>query len=121
METDELSPPVDIVYTWVNGSDANFTAVLEDFARLHTVGDRLHVDPRNIANKFREHDELRHSLRSVHMYARGWTGNIYIVTQHGQTPVWLRPHPRIRVVDLRSLVTAQEAANYLPTFNRFPL
>lgn len=49
------------------------------------------------ANRFRDNEELRYSLRSIYKFAP-WVRKIFIVT-NGQVPQWLRiDHPRLRVV-----------------------
>jgi hypothetical protein len=88
-----------LVLQWVNGSDPVFQRILAEW----TVKANISAAP--ILNKFREWDELRFSLRSVLQHIDSWVNHIFIVTQHGQRPGWLRDHPRVHVVDLRSLVT----------------
>ena len=104
--------PVDVVYTWVDGSDPVWQE-----RRAAFLGER--PDPVNplAANpgRYTCHDELRYSLRSLEMYA-GWVRNVYLVTD-GQVPEWLATdHPRLCVVDHREIF-APDALDALPTFN----
>src|SRR5690606_34630446 len=62
-------------------------------------------------SRFRTHDELRYSLRSLARYLP-WVRSVYVVTA-GQVPDWLRPDDRLRVVDHREILPAEA----LPTFN----
>lgn len=100
--------PIDIVYTWVDGSDPawveSFRATAQAFGR--TVDEEA-LDPA----RYRSRDELRYSLRSVWMYC-GWVRHIYVVTA-GQRPSWLVDHPRVTVVDHREVLPSDG----LPTFN----
>ena len=99
---------VDIVYTWVDGSDPEwvsaFRATAEAFGRA--IDDEA-LDPA----RYRSRDELRYSLRSVWMYC-GWVRHVFVVTA-GQRPEWLADHPKITVVDHREILPADG----LPTFN----
>ena len=62
--------------------------------------------------RFISRDELRYSLRSVHLFAP-WVRNIYLVTS-GQVPAWLDlDHPGVRVVPHDEIMPADA----LPTFN----
>jgi len=56
-------------------------------------------------------DELRYSLRSVHLFAP-WVRKIHIVTA-GQVPPWLTPHPKVQLVDHKEILPSEA----LPTFN----
>lgn len=100
------SKPIDIVYTWVDGSRPDYRALLEHFSRR----------PRDLnPERFRDpYDLLRYSLRSVEANAP-WVRNLYLFTCRPQFPAWLkRDHPRVRVIH-HDEVGADPAA--LPTFN----
>lgn len=95
--------PIDVVYTWVNGSDPHF---MESIQSLKTKTETS-------SRRFYEMDQLKYSIRSVEMYAP-WVRNIYIVT-NGQVPDWLDlTHPRIRVVYHDQIFNDMSD---LPTFN----
>ncbi|MFD7293873.1 stealth family protein [Streptomyces sp. NPDC059897] len=104
---DDIHFPVDVVYTWVDGSDPQWQR-----RRAAAVGEPYHPEAANAA-RYLSRDELRYSLRSLHLYAP-WIRNIFIVTDQ-QVPSWLNTaHSRINVVDHREIFTDPDA---LPTFN----
>lgn len=106
----DVTFPVDAVYTWVDGSDVAWLERKNQV--LYQLGLET-VDAAASAARFRSRDELRYSLRSIDMYAP-WIRNIYIVTDR-QMPSWLDTgHPRVRVVD-HSEIFAD--GRLLPTFN----
>ncbi len=103
-----MTDPIDIVYTWVDGSDptwlADFRATSAAFGRQL---DEVALDPARYHNR----DELKYSLRSVWAFC-GWARRIFIVTA-GQVPGWLTDDDRIRIVDHREILPPTA----LPTFN----
>jgi hypothetical protein len=107
----EVAEPIDIVYTWVDGTDPVWRERRDRAqAELHEGA----VNPNAVSSsRFLGHDELRYSLRSVEMFA-SWVRRIHIVTA-GQTPPWLDlSHPQIRVVDHAEIFRDRTA---LPVFN----
>jgi hypothetical protein len=105
---EEFAGDIDIVYTWVDGSDPEWQASFEQWADLSQDSvPATAFDPA----RFRSRDELRYSLRSVWAYC-GWARNIYIVTS-GQVPSWLVEDERVRVVTHSEILPAAA----LPTFN----
>ncbi|MGW6175346.1 stealth conserved region 3 domain-containing protein [Arthrobacter sp. NPDC055138] len=107
----EFTEPVDLVYTWVDGADAEWRRARDAaWARIHPG--ELNEFAGN-EERFRTHDELRYSLRSVDYFAP-WANHIYLLTA-GQVPEWLdKTNPRITVVDHRDVFADADA---LPTFN----
>lgn len=101
--------PVDAVYTWVDGSDPAWNAARE--ARLARMPDAAHRKESSGQARFISRDELRYSLRSLHLFAP-WIRTIHLVTA-GQVPPWLADDPRIRIVDHREILPPDA----LPTFN----
>ncbi len=100
--------PIDIVYTWVDGSDPDWRATFSATAAAAGRSiDETALDPA----RYHSRDELMYSLRSVWAYC-GWFRRIWIVTA-GQRPAWLADHPCIRVVDHTDIL----GADMLPTFN----
>ncbi|MGO2634145.1 MAG: stealth conserved region 3 domain-containing protein [Galactobacter sp.] len=93
---DSVVDPIDVVYTWVDGSDP---AWQERKAKIMGTFDPDSVnDSADAESRYVSRDELRYSLRSLEMYA-DWVRNIYIVTDK-QAPAWLNAeHPRIKVID----------------------
>ncbi|XP_035904040.1 N-acetylglucosamine-1-phosphotransferase subunits alpha/beta [Anopheles stephensi] len=92
---------IDVVYTWVNGSDPQF---LDELARYSSTRDNARYDDKH---------ELRYSLRSLEKYAP-WIRNVYIVT-NGQVPCWLNlENPRVQIVPHADIADEDTA---LPTFS----
>lgn len=105
----EFTEPVDVVYTWVDGSDPAWQA----------DRDAHWPDPEGLAAdaldpaRSRDREELRYSLRSLSMYAN-WIRKVWIVTS-GQVPAWLAgDNPRLQVVTHAEIFTDPDA---LPVFN----
>jgi len=105
--------PIDVVYTWVNGSDPrHIEAVLQAKIKLGLVSASNETDA-TTSNRFQDNEELRYSLRSIEKFA-GWVRHIYLVT-NGQIPYWLNlDHPRITVVTHEELFLDR---SHLPTFS----
>ena len=104
--------PVDIVYLWVDGNDAQWRARRRLARQRLSAAD--HVDMAaysNVEGRFRDNDELRFSLRALEQFFPDH-GHVYLVTDR-QTPHWLRQHPRLTVIDHRDLIPAHA----LPTFD----
>nr|WP_272902801.1 stealth family protein [Streptomyces sp. BA2] len=105
--TDEITFPVDAVYTWVDGMDPKWQR-----RRAATRGENYHEESGSIA-RYISRDELKYSLRSIHMFLP-WIRNIYIVTDR-QTPHWFdHANGRARIVDHTEIF--RDPRN-LPTFN----
>jgi len=100
------SYPVDVVYTWVDDQDPEFLASLN----AHLPHGRRNRTTTSSA-RFKSHDELRYSLRSLHAYAP-WVNKIFIVT-NGQRPAWALSNPKLQFVRHDQILEA----DYLPTFN----
>src|SRR3954471_10601210 len=82
---------VDIIFSWVEGSDTEFQRARAKRMESYVVGEGDESEAR-----FRQVDELRYALRSVYFYAP-WIRNIYIATD-SPAPAWLAEHPRVRIV-----------------------
>lgn len=112
---DECTFPVDVVYTWVDGDDPVWNRAREErLAALGGSGAAETAQTRESSGqaRFVSRDELRYSLRSVHLFAP-WVRRIHLVTA-GQVPGWLdMDHPAVRLVDHREILPADA----LPTFN----
>jgi hypothetical protein len=106
----ECTFPVDVVITWVDGADPEWNrARLERLAGLTGTATTRESSGRA---RFVSRDELRYSMRSIHLFAP-WVRKIHLVTA-GHLPDWLdTDHPDVTVVD-HSVVLPAEA---LPTFN----
>ncbi|XP_037827528.1 N-acetylglucosamine-1-phosphotransferase subunits alpha/beta isoform X1 [Lucilia sericata] len=93
--------PIDVVYTWVNGSDPAFISSIKKY------------DPNFDPARFDDKNELKYSLRSVEKFAP-WVRNIYIVT-NGQIPKWLDlTNERVKIVSHEILAPNSQ---WLPTFS----
>ncbi|KAJ7747945.1 hypothetical protein DFH07DRAFT_574174 [Mycena maculata] len=85
---------IDLVYTWVNGSDP-----LHEKARMELEG-ATNYNPAEA--RFREHDELRYSLRAAHDATAGWLDTIvHIVTPDV-------PHPDTETQDALNTTSADQ-------------
>jgi Stealth protein CR2, conserved region 2/Stealth protein CR3, conserved region 3/Stealth protein CR4, conserved region 4/Stealth protein CR1, conserved region 1 len=82
---------VDIIFSWVDGSDIAFQRARAQRMESYVVGEGDDAEAR-----YRQVDELRYALRSVYLYAP-WIRNIYIATD-SPAPSWLAEHPRVRIV-----------------------
>ncbi|MGP5035846.1 Stealth CR1 domain-containing protein [Brachybacterium alimentarium] len=107
----EVTFPVDVVYTWVDGTDPAWLA-RKRTALEQNSGETMTEDAAEDL-RFVAHDELRYSLRALEQYAP-WVRHIYLVTDQ-QRPDWLREdHPGISIVDHTDIAPA---GTVLPTFN----
>jgi hypothetical protein len=101
--------PIDLVYTWVDGDDPEWAA--RRLSRLAASRALAQTRESSGRARFVSRDELRYSLRSVHLFAP-WVRRIHLVTD-AQRPAWLADHPKINLVDHRDILPAEA----LPTFN----
>ncbi|MFF8842926.1 stealth family protein [Streptomyces sp. NPDC015127] len=103
----EVTFPIDVVYTWVDGADPAWLRRRAEFS-----GEGYHAEAANAA-RYLSRDELRYSLRSLHMYAP-WVRTIHLVTDD-QTPDWLDTEvPGLKVVSHKEIF---RSPSLLPTFN----
>lgn len=106
------STPVDVVYLWVNGSDAAWRAKRQRAAeRLNAESEAALAPFSNVEGRFRDNDELRYSLRALERFFPNH-GHIFVVTD-SQTPEWLAQTENLTVIDHRELIPS----NCLPTFD----
>jgi hypothetical protein len=103
---DDITFPIDVVYTWVDAADAAWAA-----RRAAVTGGTFHDESASAA-RFLNRDELRYSLRSIHAYAP-WVRNVYVVTD-AQRPGWLTEGTGVQVVDHREIFRSSAD---LPTYN----
>lgn len=83
---------IDIVFSWVDGSDIEFQRRRAAQMASYVVGEGDDNEAR-----YRQIDELKYALRSIHMFAP-WIRNIYIATD-SPVPRWLdAEHPRIHIM-----------------------
>lgn len=98
--------PIDLVLTWVNGTDPEFLRKLHDY------------EPDNAsetdASRFKDMNQLKYAIRSFQKYAP-WIRDTILVT-NGQVPVWLNTdHPNVRVVTHQEIF--DNPISELPTFS----
>ncbi|KAL3270725.1 hypothetical protein HHI36_021251 [Cryptolaemus montrouzieri] len=74
---------IDVVYTWVNGSDPIFLEKLKNYLKTKNII----IEKKILGQRFDDKHELKFSLRSLEKYAP-WINHVYIVT-NGQIPYWL--------------------------------
>jgi hypothetical protein len=102
--------PIDVVYTWVDGSDPAWNDQREQ--RLADLTGAALKTKGSGGARVSTQDGLRYSMRSVHLFAP-WVRHIHLVTA-GQRPDWLDlSHPKISLVDHAEILPA----DVLPTFN----
>lgn len=107
---DDVTFPIDVVYTWVNGDDPAWQRKRD--AALGILTEVLNSQSTN-QSRFVNRDELRYSLRSLAMFAP-WVRRIFLVTDE-QVPEWLDvDHAHVTVVDHKELFAGR---GELPTFN----
>lgn len=87
----DVSFEIDMVFSWVDGSSAEFQRARAKRMQSYVVGDGDDSDAR-----FRQINELKYALRSVYMFAP-WVRRIFIVTDSPR-PEWLAEHPSVTLV-----------------------
>jgi UDP-glucose 4-epimerase len=87
----EVTFPVDMVFSWVDGTDKEWQRARARRMESYVVGEGDDAEAR-----YRQIDELKYALRSVHQNLP-WVRNIYIATD-SPAPAWLADHPRVRIV-----------------------
>ena len=108
---ERFDAPIDIVFTWVDGSDPDW---IESFRETAEDQGRELDDEALDPARYRSRDELRYALRSVWAYC-GWVRRIYLVTA-GQCPSWMVDQPEdfgLTIVDHAEILPSDA----LPTFN----
>ncbi|RKW71925.1 stealth family protein [Galactobacter caseinivorans] len=98
-DVQEVGFPIDVVYTWVDGADAEW-AKSKAQAKAAVEG-VVFTERSDDESRFADHDELRYSLRSLEQFAP-WVRHVWIVAA-GQRPAWLRDSDRVTVVDHREI------------------
>lgn len=99
--------PLDIVYTWVDGSDELF--LKEKNMWSSDVKSRDAISN----SRYDDNQELKYSLRSLDLYFPQFR-NVYIVTRDKQIPSFInRNHPRLKIIHHSSIMPKTS----LPTFN----
>lgn len=98
---------IDLVFSWVDGSDPEFRARRAGLLAQVVVGEGDDAEAR-----IRQIDELRYALRAVAKNAP-WIRRIFLCTD-STPPAWLAEHPKVTVVPALAHFADTSA---LPTFN----
>jgi hypothetical protein len=110
-DTSPVDFPIDLVYTWVDGSDEEWIKIRRQFqpTQKNIPDDSL------LTCRWRDFDELRLSIDSVQRFAP-WIRTIFIISDF-QRPYWYDENNpgKIKFVDHPELF--QEYEEHLPTFN----
>eukprot|EP01031_Cornospumella_fuschlensis_P032775 gene32775-39624_t len=112
--------PIDVVYTWVNGSDPKWLAKKDYWASKYFPVEVKNVSAEGnestdvfASNRYRDSDELRYSIRSLVKFAP-WVRHIYLVTDN-QIPNWLNMETDKLTVISHTDIFAN--ASHLPVFS----
>ena len=103
----EVTFDIDLVFSWVDGTDPEFRARRAAQMSQVVVGEGDDAEAR-----IRQIDELKYALRSVNMFAP-WIRRIFIATD-SVPPPWLADHPMITIVPAEEHFSDAAA---LPTYN----
>jgi hypothetical protein len=103
----DIDFPIDLVFSWVDGSSAEFQRARAARMASYVVGEGDDSEAR-----FRQIDELKYALRSVHLFAP-WIRRIFIATD-SPAPAWLADHPKVTIVRSEEFFADPEV---LPTHN----
>lgn len=99
---------IDLIYLWVDGSDAEWLAKKYKFLGKKTD---FNIEATTKA-RTTDNNELKYSLRSAEKYAP-WIRKIFIVTDE-QQPKWLNlQNEKVQLVDIREIVPPEA----LPCYN----
>ncbi|XDG00429.1 hypothetical protein ABKA04_000044 [Annulohypoxylon sp. FPYF3050] len=128
-------PKIDFVYNWVNGSEDAFKDIRHSYELESPLNDRegKWISQHSI-NRYRDWDELRYSLRSLDVYAKGFVNKIQLLVNsvtngsydkegknmRPQRPIWLKndenTNEHVQVLSHESFFREREK-ECLPTFN----
>lgn len=108
---------VDIVITWVDGSDPQWRLKRAEYSHIKHTGlssiesENVITATADVEGRYRCNQELRFLLRSIQKY---WpfAGYIYLVTDQ-QTPRFIVDHPRLILIDHQEIIPAEN----LPVFS----
>ena len=110
-DTSPVDFPIDIVYTWVDGSDEEWQKSRHKFTPT-----QKNIPKDSLSEcRWRDFDELRLSVESVEKFAP-WIRTIFIISDF-QRPYWFdEDNPgKVKFIDHPDLF--QEFEEHLPTFN----
>lgn len=103
-----MNHDIDIIVTWVDGSDPVWLKEKEKYLKIHPV-----YEEKSDSNiRFESWDNLQYWFRAIERFMP-WVHNIFFVT-YGHLPVFLRTeHPRLKIVKHSDYIPQE----YLPTYN----
>jgi hypothetical protein len=91
---------IDLVYTWVNSTDPEWLK-----GKQSSSSSGPWDADKNF--RYRDHDEIRYSLRSVNDFAP-WVRRVHVVTCCGQKMSWLKQeHPNLVIVDHNEIMPSE--------------
>lgn len=100
--------PIDIVLTWVDGSDPEWLAEKQKYTPKANTDTRI--------SRYRDWDNLQYIFRGIEKFAP-WVNNVFFVTW-GHLPEWLNTaHPKLRIINHKDYIPKE----YLPTFSANPI
>ncbi|CAG8578330.1 10669_t:CDS:2 [Paraglomus occultum] len=116
--------PLDVVYSWVNGSDPRHVNLMAKYSTWRSSSPRE-------AKHYRDYDELRYSIRSIESMLGKYVSNIVVVSadyghdehRNGQVPQWLnmtwkdKETGKSRVHMVHHSQVFVNKTDLLPTFN----
>ncbi len=105
--SDDITFDIDIVFSWVDAGSQKWQKARAKRMSSYVVGEGDDHDAR-----FRQLDELKYALRSVHLFAP-WIRRIFIATD-SSIPQWLDAHPKVTVVRSKDFFSDPSV---LPTHN----
>ena len=105
MQNENEIYPIDILISWVDGSDPEWLAEKVKYESHDILSD-------DRALRYRDWDNLQFIFRGIEKFAP-WVNNVYFLTW-GHLPKWLnKDAPKLRIVNNRDFVPAE----YDPTFS----
>ncbi|KAJ3378590.1 hypothetical protein HDU92_007298 [Lobulomyces angularis] len=96
-----------VIYTWVNGSIKSHQDEFNKYRVKYGAHEKSF-------QRYRDNEELKHSLRSYAKHMSWHKGQIYLVVPDGHVPNWLNTkHPRVTIINQSTLMDEEDN----PTFN----
>jgi hypothetical protein len=108
---------IDVVITWVDGSDENHAKKLSQF-----IENKDSLNEKGFVTRFNQVNEIEYCIKSIYKFAP-YVRNILIVTDE-QTPDFIKNDSKniyhnVRIVDHKTIFKGYES--YLPVFNSFSI
>ena len=101
---------IDIVITWVDGSDPDWLSSIEQHRGPE------HKEYASGSNRYRDWGTLKYLLRGIDRYCP-WARRVHLVTS-GHLPKWLNlTSPKLKIVEHKDFIPLR----FLPTFSSHPI